>query len=101
MDADDRIGEILVPAEDLARRVRELAAEISRDYAGRDLVLFHEMQPFALRLLRKNLVERLRELYRDKGARIRMFSAHCPFEYRAITNASAHAARDEHAQAVG
>ena len=36
---DDVIGEILVPAEDLARRVRELAQEVSRDYAGRDLVL--------------------------------------------------------------
>jgi hypoxanthine phosphoribosyltransferase len=35
----DAIGEILVPAEALARRVAELAAEISRDYAGRDLVL--------------------------------------------------------------
>ena len=39
MDDDDRIGEILVPPEDLTRRVQELAAEISRDYAGRDLVL--------------------------------------------------------------
>jgi hypoxanthine phosphoribosyltransferase len=36
---DDAIGEILVPADDLARRVGELAAEVSRDYAGRDLVL--------------------------------------------------------------
>jgi hypoxanthine phosphoribosyltransferase len=36
---DDAIGEILVPADDLARRVRELAAEVSRDYAGKDLVL--------------------------------------------------------------
>jgi hypoxanthine phosphoribosyltransferase len=36
---DGAIGEILVPAEDLERRVRELAAEVSRDYAGRDLVL--------------------------------------------------------------
>jgi hypoxanthine phosphoribosyltransferase len=36
---DDEIGEILVPAEALARRVAELAGEISRDYAGRDLVL--------------------------------------------------------------
>ncbi len=36
---DDAIGPILVPADDLARRVRELAAEVSRDYAGRDLVL--------------------------------------------------------------
>ncbi len=39
MDADHAIGEILVPAEDLERRVGELAAEISCDYAGRDLVL--------------------------------------------------------------
>jgi hypoxanthine phosphoribosyltransferase len=39
MDADHAIGEILVPAEDLERRVEELAAEISRDYARRDLVL--------------------------------------------------------------
>jgi hypoxanthine phosphoribosyltransferase len=39
VNGDDAIGEILVPAEDLARRVRELAAEISRDYAGRDLIL--------------------------------------------------------------
>jgi hypoxanthine phosphoribosyltransferase len=36
---DDAIGDILVPAEDLERRVGELAAEISRDYAGKDLVL--------------------------------------------------------------
>ncbi len=39
MHDDDAIGEILVPAEDLARRVRELAGEISRDYRGKDLVL--------------------------------------------------------------
>src|SRR5437588_12361643 len=36
---DDAIGEILVPADALSNRVRELAAEISRDYAGKDLVL--------------------------------------------------------------
>jgi hypoxanthine phosphoribosyltransferase len=36
---DDAIGEILVPADDLARRVRELALEVSRDYRDRDLVL--------------------------------------------------------------
>jgi hypoxanthine phosphoribosyltransferase len=36
---DGLIGEILVPQEQLATRVRELAAEISRDYADRDLVL--------------------------------------------------------------
>lgn len=32
-------GEVLVSGEDLKRRVTEIAAEISRDYAGRDLVL--------------------------------------------------------------
>ena len=39
MEHDDAIGEILVPAEDLERRVRELAKEVSRDYEGKDLVL--------------------------------------------------------------
>lgn len=33
------VGEVLVTAEQLERRVAELGAEISRDYAGRDLVL--------------------------------------------------------------
>jgi hypoxanthine phosphoribosyltransferase len=33
------IGEALVPAEDLQRRVRELGEEISRDYYGKDLFL--------------------------------------------------------------
>ena len=36
---EDAIGEILVPADELGRRVKELASEISRDYAGRDLIL--------------------------------------------------------------
>jgi len=36
---DNGLGEVLVTAEDLQRRVRELGAEISRDYAGRDLLL--------------------------------------------------------------
>jgi hypoxanthine phosphoribosyltransferase len=36
---DPAIGEILVGAEDLSRRVRELAEQISRDYEGKDLVL--------------------------------------------------------------
>jgi hypoxanthine phosphoribosyltransferase len=36
---DGAIGEVLVPADDLNRRVRELAGEVSRDYAGKDLVL--------------------------------------------------------------
>ena len=39
MDTDGQIGEILVSAEDLDRRVSELAREISRDYEGRNLVL--------------------------------------------------------------
>jgi hypoxanthine phosphoribosyltransferase len=36
---DPAIGEILVSTEDLERRVTELGAEISRDYAGQDLVM--------------------------------------------------------------
>ncbi|HEX2128257.1 MAG TPA: hypoxanthine phosphoribosyltransferase [Solirubrobacterales bacterium] len=37
--SDPAIGETIVAADDLERRVRELGAEISRDYEGRDLVL--------------------------------------------------------------
>ena len=36
---DPAIGEILVQPDELEHRVRELGAEISRDYAGRDLLL--------------------------------------------------------------
>ena len=36
---DAAIGEVLVQREELDDRVRELAAEISADYAGRDLLL--------------------------------------------------------------
>jgi hypoxanthine phosphoribosyltransferase len=36
---DPDIGEILVQADELAHRVRELGAEISRDYAGRNPLL--------------------------------------------------------------
>ncbi len=36
---DSAIGEVLVPHDDLQRRVAELGAEISREYAGRDLVM--------------------------------------------------------------
>jgi hypoxanthine phosphoribosyltransferase len=36
---DPRIGEILVQPDQLKNRVRELGDEISRDYAGRDLLL--------------------------------------------------------------
>ena len=37
--SDPGIGEILVERDDLQRRVAELGAEISRDYAGRELML--------------------------------------------------------------
>src|SRR3977135_2997495 len=36
---DPAIGEILVQADDLQHRVRQLGAEISSDYEGRNLVL--------------------------------------------------------------
>ncbi len=36
---NESIGEVLVSQADLSRRVSELAAEIDRDYAGRDLIL--------------------------------------------------------------
>jgi hypoxanthine phosphoribosyltransferase len=39
MAVDESIGEILVQPDELAHRVRELGGEISRDYAGRDLLL--------------------------------------------------------------
>jgi hypoxanthine phosphoribosyltransferase len=35
----DGVGEVIVPADDLQRRVVELGEEISRDYAERDLLL--------------------------------------------------------------
>jgi hypoxanthine phosphoribosyltransferase len=38
-DPSSEIGEILVSEEELQARVRELGAEISRDYEGRDLLL--------------------------------------------------------------
>ena len=37
--AESELGEILVAEEDLQRRVRELGAELSRDYEGRDLLM--------------------------------------------------------------
>ena len=39
MERDPAIGEILVQPDELARRVRALGEEVSRDYAGRDLVM--------------------------------------------------------------
>jgi hypoxanthine phosphoribosyltransferase len=37
--SDSAVGDILVQRDELEHRVRELAAEISRDYAGRELLL--------------------------------------------------------------
>src|SRR3954447_13068954 len=39
MPPDESIGEILVQPDELQHRIRELGAEISRDYEGRDLLL--------------------------------------------------------------
>lgn len=39
MSSDPRIGDILIDEERLQERVRELAAEISRDYAGREILV--------------------------------------------------------------
>jgi hypoxanthine phosphoribosyltransferase len=36
---DSAVGDILVQRDDLEHRVKELAAEVSRDYAGRELLL--------------------------------------------------------------
>jgi hypoxanthine phosphoribosyltransferase len=36
---DERIGEILVQPDELQHRIGEMAAEVSRDYAGKDLLL--------------------------------------------------------------
>jgi hypoxanthine phosphoribosyltransferase len=36
---DEHIGEILVQADELQHRIKEMAAEVSRDYAGKDLLL--------------------------------------------------------------
>jgi hypoxanthine phosphoribosyltransferase len=39
VENDGAIGQILVTEEDLQRRVRELGAEVSRDYAGKEVLL--------------------------------------------------------------
>jgi hypoxanthine phosphoribosyltransferase len=39
MPRDESIGEILVQADELQHRVRQLAEEIDRDYAGKELLL--------------------------------------------------------------
>ena len=54
------IGETLVTAEDLERRVKELGAEISGDYQGRDLLLIGVLKgavPFLADLMRELTVD--------------------------------------------
>jgi hypoxanthine phosphoribosyltransferase len=56
MAAADGIGETLVAEDDLRRRVAELGAEISRDYAGRELLLIGVLKgavPFLADLMRE------------------------------------------------
>src|ERR687892_2061117 len=36
---DEHIGEIIVQADELQHRISQMAAEVSRDYAGKDLLL--------------------------------------------------------------
>src|SRR5262249_16653115 len=53
--ADDAIGEVLVPEDDLQRRVAELGAEVSRDYEGRTPLLVAILKgavPFLADLMR-------------------------------------------------
>jgi hypoxanthine phosphoribosyltransferase len=53
---DAAIGETLVSADDLQRRVGELGSELSRDYAGRDLVMIGVLKgavPFVADLMRE------------------------------------------------
>jgi hypoxanthine phosphoribosyltransferase len=55
MTVDEPIGEVLVSAEELERRVSELGAEISDDYQGRDLLLIGVLKgavPFLADLMR-------------------------------------------------
>ena len=60
MPPTDGVGEILVSTEDLQRRVRELGAEISRDYTDRDLLLIGVLKgavPFLADLMRELTVD--------------------------------------------
>jgi hypoxanthine phosphoribosyltransferase len=53
---DPAIGEVLVSAEDLQERVRERGAELSEDYAARDLVMVGVLKgavPFIADLMRE------------------------------------------------
>ncbi|HET8975084.1 MAG TPA: hypoxanthine phosphoribosyltransferase [Solirubrobacterales bacterium] len=55
MDGDELIGEVLIPEEDLQRRIKELAAEVSADYEGRTPLLVAILKgavPFLADLMR-------------------------------------------------
>jgi hypoxanthine phosphoribosyltransferase len=56
VEGDELIGEVLVTEENLQRRVTELAAEVSRDYEGRPLLLVAILKgavPFLADLMRR------------------------------------------------
>jgi hypoxanthine phosphoribosyltransferase len=56
VEGDEGIGEVLVSEQDLRRRVSELAAEVSRDYEGRDPLLVAILKgavPFLADLMRE------------------------------------------------
>src|SRR2546430_2372047 len=58
--SDDAIGEVLVPEEDLQRRVAELGAEVSRDYDGRAPLLVAILKgavPFLADLMRQMTID--------------------------------------------
>ena len=60
MGSDDAIGDVLVPAEDLQRRVAELGAELSRDYEGRTPLLVAILKgavPFLADLMRNLTID--------------------------------------------
>jgi hypoxanthine phosphoribosyltransferase len=55
VDGDELIGEVLIPEEDLQRRIKELAAEVSADYEGRTPLLVAILKgavPFLADLMR-------------------------------------------------
>jgi hypoxanthine phosphoribosyltransferase len=66
----DEIGEVLVSSEQLHARITELAAEIDRDYAGRDLVLVGVL---------KGAVMFMADLMRE-------LQAHCEIEFMAVSS---------------
>ena len=56
MEGDELIGEVLIPEEELQRRVTELAAEVSADYEGRKPLLVAILKgavPFLADLMRQ------------------------------------------------